>query len=322
MKMRLLYINDYANDKSILDKIDAYKYPRHHLWGADYLMKDFGVTIAAFPHCKITHISKLWINLFLFIKYYNYDIIYSAVPNFTLFFSICKFLRIKKYKLVTVIHHPTTLALFTSTINKLIFISEDVKNNYISKVHNKKLPAEYVFWGGDMDFYTHYYHQCNHKYDFICAGKIHRDFSLLRQCLPTEARCIMIGNKSSVKNEINESELMEYYLRSRFVIIPIVDYGTTEIPVLAGLTSFIDALCMRIPVIMSDNTLIGVDIEKLGIGRIYKAGSSDELRSVLKEMQELSDEEYEQMRNKISVFLQGHTYEGFCRKIYSIIASL
>ena len=319
---KILYINDYANSSSVLFLCDEFKYPRQHLWGADALRKEYDVTFASFPSCRITSFTKLWINFLLFFKYWRYDLIYSAVPNFTLFFSLCKLLRLKKYKLVTIIHHPTTLALFISTIDKLIFISEDVKNDYINKAHNKKLPAEYVFWGGDMDFYTHYYHQYNHKYDFICAGEIHRDFSLLQQCLPADARCLMIGNKSSVKNEINESELMEYYLQSRFVIIPIVDYGTTDIPVLAGLTSFVDALCMRIPVIMSDNTLIGVDIEELGFGRIYKAGNSDELRDVLKEMQGLSDEEYKQMRDKISIFLQGHTYEDFCKKIYSIITSL
>lgn len=321
MIKKVLYINDYANDPTILDSCNSFEYPRHHLWGVDRLSQDYDIIFAQFPKHKL--MNKLYIlyaNIYIFIKNWNCDIIYSALPGFSLLFLLCKKIGLKKYKVVSVVHHPTSRLVGKSVYDKLIFISPLVQEafNY-SKLHTK-----FIFWGGDLGFYSHYKVSLLHEYDFICAGKTLRDYDLFYEIVPSySSRYIVFGSKSSAENEISYPELMTFYNVSKFSIIPIIPFGeNNDIPVLSGLTSFIDSICLGIPVLMSDNTLIGIDIEKLGMVFFYNAGDDSDFSKKVNEVLSLSQDEYNIMRSNCIRFAASHSYEEFCNQLCDILRSL
>lgn len=318
-KNSLLYINDYANDYSYIGKCNRGEYPTHHLWGIDHLHDNFDVYFAKIKGYKnYPRISLLLNNLLIFILYaWRIEVIYSALPGYSLLFLLCKKLHIKKYRIVTVVHHPTSKVLFPRVYDKLLFISPFVYNKY------KHLPnAEYLFWGGDMTFYTAYYNKNNEipKYDFISAGKTYRDYVLFEGCMKKlSCSYITFGSKNSSKNEISYVDLMQYYNKSRFVVIPVIDYGLTTPPVLCGLTSFIDAIMLGIPLLMADNTLIGIDIEEKGLGLLYHAGNEMDFMKKARKMLAMTDCEYQKMRDNCFRFSEQNNYNVFCAKLLQIL---
>lgn len=176
-----------------------------------------------------------------------------------------------------------------------------------------------IFWGGDMDFYSYHKIKRPLKYDFISAGKTLRDYSLFFNGLSSlSCKYIAIGSRNSQQNEISYSSLMQLYNESRFVVIPILPLG--DFPsVLSGLTSFLDAICLGLPVLISDNTLIGIDVEKEGMGYIYKAGNEDDFICKSERMLATTSEEYLTMRKKCMDFALKNSCKKFNSKLIEII---
>ena len=320
-KAVLLYINDYANNYSYIKICNRGEYPAHHLWGIDHLHDDYDICFARMIKIKsYPRISLLLNNLLIFFLYaWRAEIIYSALPGYNFLFLLCKKLHIRKYKIITIVHHPTSKILFPEVYNKILFISPFVFNKY------KFLPnAEYLFWGGDLKFYAAY-NKSNEipKYDFISAGKTYRDYALFEKCME-KLRCsyITFGSKNSSKNEISYVDLMHYYNRSRFVVIPVIDYGLSMPPVLCGLTSFIDAVMLGIPLLMADNTLIGVDIEKEGVGLLYHAGDEMDFEEKARKILAMSESEYRKMRENCFAFSEQYNYDVFCTTLLQILKTV
>lgn len=258
-------------------------------------------------------------NLLIFIQNWNINIIYSALPGYTIIFALCKKLGIRRYQLISIVHHPTSFILFPECYDKLIFISPVVHKIFEDKYPHLKSHFEYLFWGGDMDFYSYHKIKRPLKYDFISAGKTLRDYSLFFNGLSSlSCKYIAIGSRNSQQNEISYSSLMQLYNESRFVVIPILPLG--DFPsVLSGLTSFLDAICLGLPVLISDNTLIGIDVEKEGMGYIYKAGNEDDFICKSERMLATTSEEYLTMRKKCMDFALKNSCKKFNSKLIEII---
>lgn len=318
---KVLYINDYANDPSILESCNSFEYPRHHLWGIDRLSQDYNIVFAQFPKRKfINKLYVLYANIYIFIKNWNCNIIYSALPGFSLLFLLFKKLGLKKYKIISIVHHPTSRLIGKNIYDKLIFISPLVQEAF----YNSGTNTEFIFWGGDLEFYSHYKMSLRHEYDFICAGKTLRDYDLLYKIVPSHtSNYITFGCKSTIENEISYSELMQFYNISKFSIIPIIAFGdNNSIPVLSGLTSFIDSICLGLPILMSNNTLIGIDIEKLKMGFVYNAGDDRDFSKKVSQILNLTKNEYTIMRNNCIRFAISHSYKEFCNQLYTVLKNI
>lgn len=76
---------------------------------------------------------------------------------------------------------------------------------------------------------------------------------------------------------------------------------------------------MHKPVLASDNTNMGIDIEGLGIGMIYKAGNVEDMRNKMQQLLSLSEKDYKQMCDNMKEHSKTHNYDEFCNEIISII---
>lgn len=67
------------------------------------------------------------------------------------------------------------------------------------------------------------------------------------------------------------------------------------------------------PLLISDNSNIGLDIEKQDIGFVYKAGDKEDLKRKMKEI--LIPENYNRMKSNVKSFAENNDYNKFAMKI-------
>ena len=68
-----------------------------------------------------------------------------------------------------------------------------------------------------------------------------------------------------------------------------------------------------VPLLISDNSNIGLDIEKQDIGFVYKAGDKEDLKRKMKEI--LIPENYNRMKSNVISFAENNDYNKFAMKI-------
>lgn len=333
---RLLYINNY-NCTNIHQK----DYPDSHMWGADYLSKYFQVTCAKIPkdiiksHTKIGRIvNGIYKRLMLFIKYYSFPIVYAACGDMTDMFAIGNLCNLGNRKLFMIQHHGGHPIRFSKGYTSIIFISSVIAELY------PKLASRYLIeWGGDVEFALPYLaleSKSLLKYDFISAGKSYRDYKCMVEAFNgiqghaviiaavsgldhDDSKITIISGSDPRKNSLTDNEVFSYYAKSKFVVIPCSKPTPFTQYTLKGLTSFVDAVIMQKPVLISDSTNMGIDVEKLGIGIVYKAGNVKDMHQKMLYLLRLDNNTYTQMSQKMYSYSLSHNYKVFCQKLYDTI---
>lgn len=315
--MKLLYLNDYACSPDILEECRNGSYPEAHLWGIKEYVERQGISglrwhlIKKSRRCKrLWHIIEC---LNIFLKNYKCDTVYSALPGYELFFLVAKKLRLKPYRIITIVHHPGSRLPMLSSYDKLIFISKITFKKY-SYLDN----AEYLYWGTDLG--KNRARKNEPEYDFVSAGKTYRDYALMKKVFHNldGVKYKIFGDKSSEINEISYGSLLDFYTKSRFICIPMTQVRP-EGSTLIGLTSFSDAMSLGLPVLMSDNSLIGIDVENENLGKIYKVGDEIDFRKKLNELMHLTEKEYERMHYCCLKFSQIHSFDKFSNRINELL---
>jgi glycosyltransferase involved in cell wall biosynthesis len=354
---KVLYLNDYACGAEFLEKCKAHLYPSHHLWGVDGLIdQGYSVVFAKLPKVKfipgksfivrgINIIIKFYIEFIIFLKYFNIRTIYSAQVGMTDFFALFKKLKLINYRLVTIVHHPTSSLYFTESYRHIVFISEICLKEFIKRKPRVLTNSIYNFWGPDLEFYEFWRDKSDtsdvfhgKQSNFISVGKSMRDHNcLLKATRIVNASVTIIGDLESIpldydsridsnveliistqksSNAINYIDSVKHYNSSEVLVIPIV----RESCVLSGLTTFLDAIGMRKPLLVSDNTKISVDVEKEGIGFIYKAGDYEDLA---RKMRLLKDPELlKQISEKLDKFAKANGYVFFKSRIVKFFSEM
>lgn len=119
-------------------------------------------------------------------------------------------------------------------------------------------------------------------------------------------------SRSSAAIIEEQKNTYEYYAQARFIVIPVVKRIYDKSLVLAGLTTFVDASILGKPVLLSDNTNIGVDVEKLGIEMTYIAGDYLDMARKMSMLLSLSSDEYNCMCFNMKRFVKNHNCQTFC----------
>lgn len=330
---KLLYINNYnCSNKS------SEVWPDNHLWGADALSKVYNVTCAKVPQdfIKFRFKGSSIINNFLrslkmLSMYFRYDIVYSACGELTDAFALANILHIGKRRLYKIQHHGDKKIPFAQGYTKIMFISPFVSQQYVLK--NKVN----VNWGGQISFAEKFISTtAKYQYDFVSAGNAGRDNDCMiaaantvkgktliistvnNQCYNKAKITVLSGNESN-RYSTSYNETYAIYAQARFIVVPIVRRIQKTSKCLSGLNSFVDAVVMHKPVLASDSTNMGIDIEGLGIGMIYKAGDVEDMRNKMQQLLSLSEKDYKQMCDNMKVYSKTHNYGEFCKEIIDII---
>lgn len=329
---KLLYINNYNCRCEHKEG-----YPDNHLWGADALAKKYDVTCAKVPKSllpfqfKGSAIINSWCSsLIMLCRYFNYSIVYAACSDMTKAFALANVLHLGHRRLYMIQHHGGGVIAFPHGYSKIMFISPFVASLY--DVGNKMN----VNWGGQIGFAAHVAQKINHiQYDFVSAGEASRDhicmifaaehiegktliISTLHYSLYDKTRITILSTNNN-RYSTSYYDTYENYAKSKFIVIPIIQRSGKAVKSLAGLTSFVDAVVMHKPVLISDSSNMGIDVEGLGIGLVYKAGDAEDMRAKMQQMLAYTDEEYRQACCNMEEYSKTHNYDEFCKEILAIV---
>lgn len=164
----------------------------------------------------------------------------------------------------------------------------------------------------------------------ISTGKTGRDLHLIdKACQNLQVPLVVVTDdvqlsnnakvisaKQKCGNAVSHVQMMQYLMDCNINLIP-VDTNRGK-HTLCGLTSLLDAIAIGQPVIMSDNTNISIDIEKLKIGFTYKAGDLDDFKAklnIFKQNPSLIKEYGDNARKYAEI----HSYKHYCKQLYHII---
>ena len=279
--------------------------------------------------------NLVYTNLFLLFKYFRCEIVYSACGELTYGFALANILRLGRRHLFNVQHHAHHL-MFTKGYDRIFFISSVIADHY-SGLKNK----ETLCWGCDEGFAKSSFDTAwdgTYEYYFASIGKCFRDDDILAQASESlGARTLVISDVNSLakkyrdvtfvagvrngENPVGYREVFKYMQKTKFIVIPIIPQPYGFSLGLSGLTSFVDAMAAGKPVLVSDNTNMGVDVENLGLGFVYKAGNMNEMKEKMQRMLEMSDNEYSCMVERVKSYASKHDYANFCKSLTSSIIS-
>lgn len=331
---KLLYINNY--NCSLRTENGT---PVNHLWGVDELNHNYDVICASVPPdvFRIKFKGSYFINNFIksflmLMKYRRCQIVYAACGDLTMAFALANILHLGKRNLYMIQHHGDKKIPFTNGYSKIIFISKFVYEKF-SHFNNTIC----IDWGGCIDYANRFKNDDEiYTYDFISAGKSGRDYNcMIKAANKIKAKTIIVTSVNKItydsskitiisgndpnKNSSIYDNVYKLYAKSKFIVIPIEKRLNKRKYSLAGLTSFVDAVVMEKPVLISDNTNMGIDVEKLGLGFTYKAGNEEDMINKMNALIELPRSEYNLMCKNMKDYSLTHNYSEFCRKLLGII---
>lgn len=330
--MKILAINNYSLEECIKKSKKGLQ-PAHHNWGVDFLsskghdVKYMHIKSTGGIKCRINNIIKCLSN----ISYFNkFDAIIAFANPIIGFAAFLKQIGLIKCQLFTVVHHYHRFMELSNGYDKIFFLSKKIMELTKNKYPHLEKKMVYLEWGADLAFYEDTYQEIKRnmkekRINLISNGKTDRDLELItKACDNLNLPLIIITDKAYIKsaissgikgkNAITYKDLLHYMSQCKISLIPIIP--TRSKTSLCGLTSFLDACALGQPIIMSDNTNISIDIEKLGIGLYYKAGDEEDL---LKKIDFVaSNNDYlNKCGYNARLYAENHSYFEYCKKLES-----
>jgi glycosyltransferase involved in cell wall biosynthesis len=343
---RVLLVNNYdmaLSRESYLKK----ESPEHHQFGTSLLIEkgyqvDYELVAPKRYNSKIKRLISLipkWFKLYR--KARKYDYVYGAA-DFTIdFLGMLKKIGMFKPKLITIMHHPPfPIRLQLATYDRIIFLSEFAYVEMSKKFKKMTPKMEFIQWGPDLDFYDQIITEPNYlrtddEVSFISNGKTHRDHEIFVSAAEN-SKChsiIVSARKDIPRNYTNQCVYTEIFIQehpndiqmvkllNKCSVLVVPTYPTEGRLGPIGLTSFLDAVALGMPIITASNTILTDIISKKELGFVYKAGDMADLQDKMlsfKENPELIKEcgknAYD-FREECNIFL-------FSSRIYQIILEL
>ena len=301
-RLRILLLNTYDMNK-VRDLYSQGLYPSHHLYGTHELAKDYNAEVIIPKHEKYRILNR--IGDFFDIGFLdqqiraifnarNYDIIYApyAASN-TKLIILLKLLGFFRKPLLILVHHPLfgkpsryrwkryVVKILIRQYDTIIFCSQKMRSQLIEAYNFDQRYITNHFFSCQMGVDLLYYKQFIDDSSFVTkkfimsAGNTSRDFNVLVQAcekigLPAKIYCrqksmpsVPIPSQITLySGDFPFEQICKDYNDAQFVLIPL-----NKSPAgIFGMTSLLDALAMKKPVIMTKNENIDMDLEAEGVG--------------------------------------------------------
>ncbi len=339
--MKILCVSGYA----AWNKVSKGQMPSHHLFGIHemidcYVDNENGeirgilydggyVDFFIWKSGKNNIIKQVWKLLKLSREY---DLIYDQLNRCSIYLGCLKKIGMLNCSLLTIMHHPPyDIQLKISDSDGYIFFDEDYKL-LAEKACLKKKNKYYVNkWFPDVSWYEKIEQAENNEEEvfFIDNGKSRRDRQILIEASKkSKIRVDYAGDKNDnegyaraycvdLKDDIAMAKRLKKY---KAIIVPVLKNEKYKIGPL-GITSFLDCIALRIPVIASDNVCFAKDIKKYNLGKTYKTGDASSLLAVMQEMVSNS-EEYGNLKLSMEEYGKERNISKYSKELKKIITKI
>ncbi|MBE6256753.1 MAG: glycosyltransferase [Prevotella sp.] len=227
------------------------------------------------------------------------DIIFIPYLFVTPFFllAILKFLKLSKKKIIAISHITMKQGdgVISRIIYKLIYSSIDVvffhsKKNLEESINNKSIKSSqgrFLYWGDDLEYIDKTYPNPTFGDFFLSTGREQRDYkslisAFINKNIPLEVYTNKVNYDNSydyleeIKDKYNNIRIcfversnnstIQLARRTEECLCVVVPLNKDHINYCLGLTSIVEAMAMKKPVICTFNPYSPIDIEKEGIG--------------------------------------------------------
>jgi glycosyltransferase involved in cell wall biosynthesis len=298
--MTILFLNNYPMDRAWRLWQEGL-YPGHHLWGATELEKH-GIRVEILPHERWRFLNRIGTTLRL-TKYLDqqirvllrgpsHDLVLSGCYGNTHLLGTLRSLRLYGKPLAMIVHHPIRKSRLNAAVlgghDRIFFLSRRVLESVESEFALERSRLELLDWGPDLAFYRESAArgETTSPSCIVSAGKTDRDYDTLIEAFaeipyPLRIHCssdsgprssrppdhVHVNRGAGGENPVPYRELLREYESALGIAIPL-----RETPLMAGLTSLLDAMAVGKAVVMTRNPWIDIDIEAEGIGLWVEPG--------------------------------------------------
>lgn len=291
MKKKIMIISNYLTPE-YRELCKQEVKPKNHLWGEEELKAmGFSLDYITIDRFSLKVLLRIWY------KSFTYEYIFIPVSSYFKYLGVLKKLHLLRPKLIVVLHHPPfSRVLKYCKFNTILFLSKP----HYKQLHIKN--SYYFPWGCDIDFYKNHHlvkTDIPKSISFISNGYTNRDNETLvkaavfsqNKLFYTSKKIIECDNSPYVyhcsnyfKTDLEILNIMQSY---DVLVIPL--YKSSEMLGTVGLTSFMDAVGMQMPVIVASNSPISELVEENEIGLIYEAGNFVDLSTKMKAISNLEN---------------------------------
>lgn len=322
--------------------------PSHHQFGTSQLIETGEYKVDYFlvapkvrknKFLKLISIIPIWIKTFF--KARKYDIVYGAADFTVDFLGMLKKAKLFRPKLIAIFHHPPfEQKLKVEKFDKILFLSHYALEDISSKFPNLRQSMEFFQWGPDLDFYKRIepvpnYQKNKKELIFISNGKTHRDHeTLFEAAVKTGNKTIIVSDEWSLplnfnklcknveifyQNKPDDTKMLKLLSNCSVLVIPTFPDNQRLGPI--GLTSFVDAIAMGIPIISANNTVFDNIIIEHKMGLVYEAGNPTDLGRVMDVFKENPELVVQYGKNAFN-FGQTHDIKAFGMQLYHLLHNI
>lgn len=350
--MRILFVSDYAS----WNPISKGKMPSNHLFGIHQKIKHYYTDKNGKLHGELSDgegtvdfylvqkykmlpwfISRILHSLIIWLISFQYTIILDAINQCRILLLFNR-LHLLPCKIITILHHPPFY--FEEELggaDAYLFFSKNTLRHDAQSVPSKKEKFFLNEWGPDICWYPSL---AKGKERFICCddGKTHRDIELEKKLIKDLKIRSLTTYQSELTEKLPSSFTQDVYakiLNAKIMFIPIqksafprqlhlyekyrVKQKNDIIPDdPCGLTSFMDAVALEMPVICSDNTLVAEFVKEYHLGKVYKSGDIESAKNAFFQLMNNNDE-YNICKKNLVKYKETHSMDIYSNRLFTII---
>jgi glycosyltransferase involved in cell wall biosynthesis len=315
--VRVLFTHTYSMSE-VRALVEAGRYPRQHLWGADALERvGHDVEYGPFGHnARLARLTRLTRGKFGYldeeraIARRRPDVVYSGDQNLTRGLAYKRRAGRLDACLMSVFHSIGRRSLASSWVRGVdvaLCLSARTRDLLVSEYERDVERTHAVRWGPDLAYYS----PRSGGEGVISAGKTGRDVATLRAALeriglPSRIHALEPGEAPRDLNLI-----LDDMRAAAVVAIPLLDPDK-----LLGLSELNDALALGKAVVVTRSPHFDFDIEACGFGIWVEPHDVDSLAAAL----ERASANAEEMGRRARAFAEGFwNYEIFCDDVVASI---
>lgn len=341
----LLFINNYDMAKSRESYLRGYS-PSHHQFGTSELIETGKYTVnymLAAPKnynnrlLKLLSLFPVWIEIYW--KARKFDIVYGGADFTVDFLGFMKMLGLFRPTLVAIFHHPPfSFRLKYEKYDHIIFLSSFAYDEMTQLFPEKAARMTFLQWGPDLSFYQRLapipnYMKRQKEIIFISNGKTKRDHeSLVDATENISAHTIIVSDEHSLphnyhkedcthteifyQNRPDDTKMVALLNKCSVLVVPTPPTPQKLGPI--GLTSFLDAIALGMPLITADNTVFTDIVLSYKMGLVYKAGDIKDLERAMNFFIENPEYISEYGKNAYK-FGKKNNMQNFSKQLYELL---